>query len=67
MTKRAEFQKYVDDYKAFTGLKFDENNPEQLSLFFQYLQARNIFEVRNNIIEQNKGLSELIKAIETKL
>jgi hypothetical protein len=63
MITHKEFIQYINDYQSFTGQKIDEKNPESLSLFFQYLQARNIIEVRNNLIEQNIGLKELINTV----
>lgn len=67
MKTNQEFINYLNDYQAFTGQTVDEKNTESLSLFFQYLQARNILEVKNNIIEQNRGISQLIELLRAKL
>ncbi|WEK69879.1 MAG: hypothetical protein P0Y62_18985 [Candidatus Chryseobacterium colombiense] len=67
MITNEEFLKYVDDYKKFIGqANIDMNDSKNLALFFQYLQTRNILEVRLNIAEQNVVLTELIKLIKSK-
>ena len=63
MTDKTYFNECVRDYKEFTGQSFGKNNPESFSLFFQYLQARTLLEVRQNTIQTNEKLDLLIDAL----
>lgn len=58
-----DFERFHTDYYICTGRIVNNDDPESLALYLQYIQLRTLLDIRTIILEQNNKMDEIIKVL----